>query len=601
MRCSLLVLSGYIDDELENERTGELEAHLVGCTRCSTALGYLREETERVSALDHVHVDDRAARELFALIGLNGDSAPETPWHDDEPPAPDPTTWAAGSSAAELAWAPHTVPVPPAYEPPPIEPDVHLDPHPGIELEAEPYHELEARAEHDPAPEPEPEPEPDPDPQPDPIAESDHAEPWAAATTAGEAAAPPAPPLPTYPPGPVARFINRVRDSVSVRRALMRGTAHDDGYQIVSGDGAPHWEGRPVNRSYQERMARRRGVPATPVAPPAASVQPDEDDADEELEATGRAVPPPELVQAPVAVASGIAAAAAVATTQARIGTAPPPTAPVNDAPRTIATETMPVEPPVATPPGAAPEVPVTPGRHMRTVARGTGNGSSRAGGIGSLTAAVARRTGARHGPAVGVTGVDRRLWIVAGALAILMLVGILLGKSSVPLATTGAHHGAAPTALPQASAPPATVAPSPTAAPTPTPAPPTPTPAARPALPKLTGVQAIGSGASGISIIGIHYALHPGGIETITFDFSIQGRPKVVAGFANATTLYVEINGAGASRQPIQPAGHGYATKVQLLQPSPVRDAAVYVLTLKHSVTMSLSFSGARLVVSLK
>ncbi len=70
MRCSLLALSSYIDAELDIEPAGELEAHLVACDRCRTAIGHLREELARIGALARVHVPDDAVHELFSQIGL---------------------------------------------------------------------------------------------------------------------------------------------------------------------------------------------------------------------------------------------------------------------------------------------------------------------------------------------------------------------------------------------------------------------------------------------------------------------------------------------------------------------------------------------------
>jgi len=103
MKCSLLVLSSYLDGELESRRQGELEAHLVGCQRCRAGLGYLREEVERISSLGRVRVADHSVQAMLVHLGLvDEDDAPverttavavaEPPWltHDALPGWPPP-------------------------------------------------------------------------------------------------------------------------------------------------------------------------------------------------------------------------------------------------------------------------------------------------------------------------------------------------------------------------------------------------------------------------------------------------------------------------------------------------------------------------------
>ena len=70
MRCSLLTLSGYVDEELDARRTGEMEAHLVGCPRCRAGLSHIREEVDRVGGLARVTVPDTSVRALLELLGL---------------------------------------------------------------------------------------------------------------------------------------------------------------------------------------------------------------------------------------------------------------------------------------------------------------------------------------------------------------------------------------------------------------------------------------------------------------------------------------------------------------------------------------------------
>jgi len=109
MKCSLLVLSSYLDGELEARRDGELEAHLVGCQRCRAGLGYLREEVERVSALGRVHVADHSVHALLAQLGLIDEDEPlpepsPTAVALAEPPGRAPS-WMGADDATSMPWA----------------------------------------------------------------------------------------------------------------------------------------------------------------------------------------------------------------------------------------------------------------------------------------------------------------------------------------------------------------------------------------------------------------------------------------------------------------------------------------------------------------
>src|ERR1700689_4313189 len=108
MRCSLLALSSYTDTELAPEPAGELEAHLVACDRCRTAIGHLREESARIGALARVHVPDDAVHELFSQIGLiaEEDDLPEGPVHHDRPAPVEAPPWFGAERGAALPWAP---------------------------------------------------------------------------------------------------------------------------------------------------------------------------------------------------------------------------------------------------------------------------------------------------------------------------------------------------------------------------------------------------------------------------------------------------------------------------------------------------------------
>ncbi|MGI8847627.1 MAG: zf-HC2 domain-containing protein [Candidatus Dormibacteria bacterium] len=72
MRCSLLTLSGYLDDELNAEKRAAVDAHLVGCSRCRNGLGHLEEEVARVHHLPRLHVADHSVHALLEQMGLVG-------------------------------------------------------------------------------------------------------------------------------------------------------------------------------------------------------------------------------------------------------------------------------------------------------------------------------------------------------------------------------------------------------------------------------------------------------------------------------------------------------------------------------------------------
>lgn len=125
MKCSLLTLSCYVDDELEERRRGEMEAHLVGCARCRSGLGHLREEVDRIGGLARVHVSDRSTHRLLVQLGMLEVDDPLP----DRGAGPDPRQaalppWLQGGAGGALPWSPErprrAIP-PPAPAPEPME------------------------------------------------------------------------------------------------------------------------------------------------------------------------------------------------------------------------------------------------------------------------------------------------------------------------------------------------------------------------------------------------------------------------------------------------------------------------------------------------
>jgi hypothetical protein len=266
MRCSLLALSSYIDAELDPEPTGELEAHLVACERCRTAIGHLREESSRIGDLARVHVPDEAVHDLFSQIGLiaEEDDLPQGPVHHDRPASVEAPPWFGAERGAALPWVPRkghdqsqsreligersptiavadppelllwdetidqiatTVPTPPPVHTLSPEPLMTPEPRPLEHLDAEPQPVAHGRddaafVESQP-------PRVSPEPQPPDLSTSA-----------------PMPVAPRLAAGPSA--FQRLRDAVAVRLALRRGAGSqfDSGVEIVSGVGAPKWNQR---------------------------------------------------------------------------------------------------------------------------------------------------------------------------------------------------------------------------------------------------------------------------------------------------------------------------------------------------------------------
>ena len=111
-----------------------MDAHLVGCARCSAGAATLREEKTRVGQLARVTVDPGSAQLMLEQVGISvrsvADHAPAMP----PPPAAPPDArrpWQAGESSPSLPWTPRRpdspMPVVPEAAVPPIPGDVQPD------------------------------------------------------------------------------------------------------------------------------------------------------------------------------------------------------------------------------------------------------------------------------------------------------------------------------------------------------------------------------------------------------------------------------------------------------------------------------------------
>jgi anti-sigma factor RsiW len=108
MKCSLLTLSIFLDEELDARKRGEVEAHLVACDRCSRGLTHLREESDRVSLLAQVQVADHSAHDLMEQVGII-DAGIRLPMKTNASVMviPEETRpWMAGGTGKALPWKP---------------------------------------------------------------------------------------------------------------------------------------------------------------------------------------------------------------------------------------------------------------------------------------------------------------------------------------------------------------------------------------------------------------------------------------------------------------------------------------------------------------
>jgi hypothetical protein len=633
VRCSLLALSSYIDAELDVEPAGELEAHLLACDRCQTAMGHLREESERIGALARVHIPDSAVHELFSQIGLieEGDELPMAPPLHERPVSVEAPPWFGAERGKALPWAPrgrHDLIA--AGEPRELIGErsqiVAVADIPELFLWDEPTDTVI------PLPAPAPPtvdlvPEDDPEParvfEPPSISEPPVTHPAESpATPAAESAAmhaaesrvaaPPsvepvvgAPqppdlvsPLPPQPyAGGGASPFRRMRDTVAVRFALWRGAGShaDSGVEIVSGAGAPTWNQRAHPKAWSDSppLVFEPDPPAmTPPAPPAVHSEP---------------ASTPDLADllgevAMLAAPLGRAAAPEATPASAITPRAEPATENLVEAPvvdetpqATLATDPAPVEvhPMIDASPAPLEVHPMIdeplapkPGRHVRRL---HSRKPERAWN-------PAQPITGRHmlpigGPAVGAADRDRRLWLFAAVTVVVMIFGLLIGRQ----VTQTARH----TTPPRATAP-AVI--QPTSVPLPVTTPPAATGPAAPAPQQLTGIINLGTGSTGFTVADVRYGEHPNDFRLVfdlAFPASVTGAPTTAVGYFGSTTLYVEFTGVdGTAPIGAMPPGQVVASVVPLPM---VRNTGrlIFKITLRHNARFSAYYlSGARLVI---
>lgn len=586
MKCSLLTLSTFIDGELGDDRASEVDAHIVGCPRCTTGAATLREERGRVGRLARVEVEPESARAMLEQVGITGIEAPVSPgaaWTAAGITRVTPSIGAVAERAAGPAaasWA----------EPPPPDPGVRdLDDSWPAAVSSDSWEtDLPPPLDDDPA----------------------TAEPWRR-----EAPLPVVPPplVSTPPPAPpslapavpvrapvaggAAAVWTRLRDAVAVRAALARGSQGlEDRAEIVSG--AP--------------LRRGRSLP-----------QP--------------APVPPEVVATAAAAAERLAAEAALQSSVELngvrgVGLAPramrsvdePPPAPATrepvrpalepdrsaadrpDAPavrrvptivdqagwNAFAASSFPPRPVEEPSPATAPQRPM--GRHSRAVARGgrtagprIGAGIAAAGFALAAGASTLARAARRRVAGVSSGGPDSRILAGVAAVGIVFVVALLIGHSShapAPRATALGSHSAAPTAHPTVQGP------------TPTPATSAPTAAAT--APPVA--QTIGSGATGFTVTDLRYGRQPSYSRMVIDLTGGSGTPRATVAFTDPRTVLVTLSGTAPPSSIAPPPKDTIISSVTLVSGSAQR--SVFRLTLDRAATSTVFYllSPTRFVLDL-
>ena len=606
MKCSLLSLSTYIDGELAADRRAELDAHLVGCGRCSAGAATLREEKTRLGQLARVRVAPQSARLMLEQVGITGivdwpgvatQVAPTAVPPLDQPPWQTAQEKARQNSAA-LPWtprrpspaAPAMEALPPPSAPPEVQPDLPFAGSPAEERSwtSEPVRQSDDER---PAEIAAAMTQVDAQPQP-PVDATPHDYPWFEAdvpsrgwdmspgddvphredvTPVPAQLAPP--PLPAMVPTRVpstgrSMLLYRIRDAVAVRLTLARhADAVEESAQIVSGAAPPR--GRQLPAAHTE-----------PVADIAAEAT------DVELTGIpGAARPAP--VRPPTETL--------LAKTPDEVAPATPPT--TQDDPR----ETTLTEPAAwnafgassypraaagASPAPPAPVRPIPPGRHSRAVAReqvGVAMRMRRALAATGTLLGQGGDTATAGGRAIVTTvrgaNPDRRIIAAIAAVAIIFITVLVVGHRATPLTSPTAR------ALPATSAP----AHAPTAAPTAAPsarAPATGAPKTAVAPPQT--VQTFGAGATGFQVRDIRYGQQSGYLRMV-FDMgpvsgSTGNSPKITVAFTNPTTMLVTFSGTVPAGSTGSPPVHGVISSVTLLSSSGGK--SVYRIVVTHAVT---------------
>jgi hypothetical protein len=586
VKCSLLTLSTFVDDELPAERHSEVDAHLVGCPRCSAGEATLREEKDRVSHLARLSVDAVSAQSLLEQIGIAVEPvAPPSQTHvPSPPPHVDDLRSEGGRGGASLPWTPMQADDSPTANQEVTVPAVSPDAQPDLPLDgvrsvpaswnrastpppvgdergapgaaATPLPAATSAARWAPATDEWPAPLPPPKTSwevalPPPLDSVSHGDDtWATPQlpVAVPAASPPAPPPPPPPQSPLrpqpptrlasasgpAALWTRVRDAVGVRLALSRGVdAAEDGVQIISGG--------PGSRGATLTAAPIAPPSEAASAPPPARVATAPARAAEDVELPGTVQRPSRPVDAATAVSRRGADSAVDAPSHrwVRRARSDPPSADDESEWNAFAASSFPLDQAAVE---RTREVPAKPlGRHSRAVSRQNVPFTTQVSRMLARMASAVRTQGAaatatvRRGIAgVSSAGPNSRLYAVVAGIGLVFVAALLFARSSphTPAATalrpattdadTQPHH---PAAGPSSGA------------------------VAQSAPPAATNVQTFGSGATGFQVLRMRYGVQAAYLRVV-FDLgsagvAAAGSPKVVVSFTGPQTMLVTFTGA--------------------------------------------------------
>jgi Putative zinc-finger len=634
VKCSLLTLSTFIDGELAPPRRAEVDAHLVGCTRCSAGAATLREEKVRVGQLARVTVDPGSAQLMLEQVGITLETVVDRSPVIPPPPSAPPDVrrpWQGGESGRALPWTPRRPePAPLGGEPitVPTVPDVQRDlPLDGMRSEPASWDTV---VEDDPPLSPvvkaaadtaitapdsewveaddewlnaatapdswEEDLPPAVDATPPPMESWGSPDGLAAPVTATEFSTAPPAPMHTPPPtrlaaasGPAALW-TRVRDAVTVRLALARGgDALEDSLEIVSGAPAARRAELPTAARPSMPDALAHGTAPPPQVPPEPS---------SEVELNGvagharpgpsiedlpsvRDVPAPEVdrrIMPPAEMVDERPAADAEATAGWNAFAAssyPDVDVPVDDRPPAVRPQPI--------------------GRHTRAVAREQVHLSTRmVRGVTALAAAT------RVGTATAVarvrqsvsglsrTGPDSRLLAGIAGIGLIFVIALLIGH--------GSGHPAAPTAARASTVPSAHSQP--------------PAPARSSAAASAGGasapahVQTFGAGDTGFQVIRLRYGAQTGYMRVV-FDLgaargTATGTPKATVSYSNPTTVLVTLSGTVPAGSTGTPTPGKVISSVTLVSSSGNKTVYRFGLTRAATATAFYLISPTRFVLDL-
>jgi Putative zinc-finger len=624
VKCSLLTLSTFVDDELPAERHSEVDAHLVGCPRCSAGAATLREEKDRVSHLARLSVDAVSAHSLLEQIGIVVE--PVAPPYETQvtspPPHVDDMHSEGGRGGASLPWTPtqaddgptanQEVTVPAVS--PDAQPDLPLDGvrsvpatwnrastpppvgdergAPGAAATALPAATSAAR--WAPATDEWPAPLPPKTsweaalpPPLDSVSHGDHGWGTAHLPVAVAAASPPAPPPPPpqsplrpQPPtrlasasGPAALW-TRVRDAVGVRAALSRGVdAADDGVQIINGG--------PGSRGVTLTSAPIAPASDAASAPPPARIATAPARAAEDVELPGTGQRPSRPVDAAGAVSrrGGDSAVDAPSHRWVRRSRGDPPSADDESEWNAFAASSFPLDEAAVERTRDVPAKPL--GRHSRAVSRQNVPFTTLVSRVLARMAAAVRTQGAaatakvrRSIAGVSSAGPNSRLFAVVAGIGLVFVAALLFARSS-PHAPAATALRPAPTDAVTQPHHPAAVGPS--------------SGAVAPSAPAAaTNVQTFGSGATGFQLLRMRYGVQAAYLRVV-FDLgsagvTAAGSPKVVVSFTGPQTMLVTFTGAlPAGSTGVPPPGK-VISSVTLL--SSANQKTVYQFQLTRAVS---------------